>query len=122
MRTDQYIGLSEKAQEWLKKNALPCFVTVIKEFPKDPVTKTITSERSQHTELWKTEYGMIDTAYGNDFPLYQYRLKDQRKVVEVVQASPWSSGPCYFLCLVVKGTDEVIPESKWTDEEMDEYL
>lgn len=122
MRTDQYIGLSPRAQEYLEKNALSCFVTTIIEYPKDPVKKTIMSERSVETRLWQTTYDKIEGAFGNTFPLSEYRLSDGTKIREKVQAEPWSSGPCYFTCLVNKRTGEVIEETKWTEEEINEYL
>ena len=58
------------------------------------------------------EAGMFDD--GPD--LYEYELKDGRKIFEVVQAVPWSGGPCIFLCLELDSGERI---GEWSQEELD---
>ena len=122
MRTDQYMGLSPRAQEFLENNGLKCIITQIKEFPKDPIKKTVTSERKVWTELWREPYDEIEGAFGNKFSLYMYRLSDRTKIIEEIQEQPWSSGPCFFLCLKYKKTDVLIPDTRWTEQEIEDSI
>ena len=48
--------------------------------------------------------------------LDEFVLKDGRKIREVLQAAPWSSGPCIFLCLEYADTEERMFE--WTEQEI----
>ncbi|MHA2428916.1 MAG: hypothetical protein ACXADB_12910 [Candidatus Hermodarchaeia archaeon] len=101
MRTDQMIGLSPRGQKLVA----------------DP-------------NLTRVQHTLLEGAFGNTFPLYEWRLPiwqyaDTYKmtlVLEEVQASPWSSGPCFFLALKDKESREWIKESLWTNQEMEEYL
>lgn len=121
-RTDNYIGLSPRAEEFLKNNCHEIFVTTIREYPKDREKNTILSEKSVSVELWSEKYDKLEGAFYNSFPLYEYYLRNGKTVIEVLQADPWSSGPCFFLCLADKDTGNPIEETKWTEEEIEEYI
>lgn len=54
----------------------------------------------------------------NDHNLYQYQLQDGRTADEYLQATPWSSGPMFFLGLKV--SDGTI--LAWTEEEIEEFI
>jgi hypothetical protein len=94
MRCTQYFGLSASALEFLDTNA------------KKPEFKTCPTcgneqivKPSARIYASAKEQGMF-----SDGPeLYEYDLQDGRVAREVVQAVPWSSGPCIFLCLEIDG-------------------
>lgn len=124
-RQDQFIGLSPKALELVKgcgKKHLngtnekievavgnPCRYTVIQELPvlEDCVLKD--------TGIYVSR-GMFDKEY----PLKQFTLRDGKVYQECEQTAPWSSGPVIFTYL--KFQDEVVQESLWADEEINQYL
>jgi len=106
MRCTQLMGLSSKAEEFLKEH---CNIVVTQECPRchHPLSEGRECEAYESA----AHVGMFD-----DGPeLQEYQLRDGRKAREVVQAAPWSSGPCIFLCLEVDG--ERIGE--WPQEEID---
>lgn len=76
-RTTQYIGLTDRAKQWLEEiGAVPV---------KDSQNKT---------------FGMFE----EDVPLGEWtNPRDSRmSIKEVLQASPWSSGPMLFTCLEIR--------------------
>ena len=58
--------------------------------------------------------GMFDQEYA----LHKYTFPDGRVFYEAVQASPWSSGPCFFLALKDE-RGEWVGESLWSEEEIE---
>lgn len=89
MRCSQYMGLTQQAQNWLKENV---------QITPEHICPTCRHRRGG--DIVKTQWNMDD--HRDPFsapPLYEYGLKDGSKVREVIQCSPWSSGPMYFLCL-----------------------
>ena len=90
MRCTQIMGLTKRATKFLEDNA--------RQVP------LVCCPKCQHiisTKLDSVVYhdasnmGMFD-----DGPaLQEYTLQNGKKVKEVVQDAPWSSGPCIFLCL-----------------------
>jgi len=111
MRCYQEIGLTPEAHEWIDKNAnqVPC-----QQCPK--CGEVIT---------WKYDYRVYETQemFYNDGPaLKEFKLKDGRIAQEVVQCSPWSSGPMAFFCLEVENPDGTRERMfEWTDEEISHY-
>ena len=92
MRCTQTIGLTYAARTFLNKNVqkevevvCPCC---------GHKRGGCSIERVYDTKTGR-EKGMFDD--GPD--LMEYTLKDGSKVREIVQISPWSSGPMIFLCL-----------------------
>ena len=72
MRCDQYVGLTKEAKTWVKNN-----------FKKSQI---------------KT-YNMCHQAFNSE-PLKGLLIKDGDVTYkELVQCSPWSSGPMYFTCI-----------------------
>lgn len=67
--------------------------------------------------MYKTYYGMFNTEY----PLHRYTTSEGKVYEEVLQAEPWASGPMFFLALQ-DGNGDLLPNSLWTDEEIEEYL
>lgn len=109
MRTDQYVGLSSRAIEFLKENAELDHFQLLKNGVID----------QDYYEPKKEVFSTLIGAFQNEFPLFTYFLENGEKVYEYVQAEPWSSGPMYYIALSYdpEGTDPVI-ETLWTEEEM----
>lgn len=93
-RQTQIIGLSENAINFLNENAQqePCNFC-------PHCNKAIDTRIISFVYASAAEEGMFD-----DGPkLLQYPLKNGEIAKEIVQAVPWSSGPCIFLCLEIAG-------------------
>lgn len=105
MRTWQFHGLTGEAEVWLKEN---CVEVVTNCCPncKHPL--------SFGPEVLSTE--QIDSFYGDGPHLRSIRTKDGKLVKEVIQAEPWSSGPCTFLCLELEDGTRI---GEWSEEEID---
>jgi len=102
-RSDSIVGLSQGARKFLDDNQVipePC-----------PTCNRPFRPKSKICGIFR---GMFD----DEYPLYEYELKDGRTAKEVVQADPWASGPCFFLKLVVDDETEFC----WTEEEIEEKL
>ncbi len=89
MRCDQPMGMTEAAEEYLKKYRKParicpcCNQNMIRD---DVVT-----------------YDEYQVAFGDGdgYPLHKYTLANGFLAEEYLQDTVWSSGPCFFLGLVV---------------------
>lgn len=88
-RSTQYIGLTKKAEQLLKG-------------------ATILENDDNYTE------GMFDEIV----PLGTWRDENGRILYEILQASPWSSGPMLFTCLAYYQGEKLvkIKESMWKEE------
>lgn len=108
MRCTQIIGLTVQADEFLEKE--------VKRTPKIPcpTCKHVTGGdwyQVVYDETTGVQAGMFD-----DGPLlHEYTLKNGETVREVIQASPWSSGPCIFLCLEDKDGKRMF---EWSEKEI----
>lgn len=112
MRCDQFPGLSESAKKFLetygkKRNKVVTIDGIVVE------QKQILSEKIGMDKI----IGM----YEMEHKTTAYELQDGSWVHEFVQCEPWSSGPMYFLALK-RETGEPIPETYWTEEEIQEVL
>ena len=88
MRCTQLIGLTVEAEEFLRKNG-----------GEGKIYEDATNE------------GMFE-----DGPmLHEYNLVGGKVAREVIQAVPWSSGPCIFMCLEIDGKRMF----EWSQEEID---
>lgn len=52
--------------------------------------------------------------------LHRYTMPGGRVLEEYVQESPWSSGPVYHIALRDVKTGKPVPESLWTQKELEE--
>lgn len=107
-RSDQYIGLNQRAEDFLNKHAVKDVYQIVRN---GRVVET-------REEPQKEVYDHIEGAFYNTFPLYCYFLNDGSKVYEYVQADPWDSGPMYYIALR-DSENKPIKESLWTNEEME---
>lgn len=107
MRCYQHIGLKPEAEKFLKDN--------VKQIP------DITCSKCGEVLTYKLNIisEEIEDLFYSDGPiLHTYGLKDGRKIKEVVQASPLSSGPMGFLCLEIENERLFT----WSDEEINERM
>ena len=103
MRTDQFIGLPSRADNFLTEHGVrppPC-ETCCRPF-----------------DMKRTECGQFEGMFGTQYPLFEYELKDGRTAKEEVQTDPWSSGPMFFLKLVISDGTEI----KWDEAEINEMV
>ena len=120
MRCTQVRGLSDGAVKWLKEHCLMetrrYRVEVLREGVwvqegEAEILENLKSESTGHTCP-----GMFDE---DAYELTRHFTKDGRKVVEYLQACPWSSGPVLFIALRYEDTNEPIQESLWSEEDID---
>jgi glutaredoxin len=100
------MGLPEKAEKFLADN-----VRMIE--TKCPYCghAEVTDTEDKRIYASAKNEGMFD-----DGPeLYEYTLNGGEKVREVVQAAPWSSGPCIFLKLVDEAGKDLFT---WADKDI----
>lgn len=107
MRCTQIIGLTKEAEDFLEKS--------VKKIP-DPVCpecgNVLGFKYSRRPYFDARDEGM----FGDGPMLFEYDLNDGRVAKEVIQAVPWSSGPCIFMCLEVDGERMF----EWSQEEIDQ--
>ena len=115
-RSDQWIGLNERAKEMVMIDGFKMIISCKKD-------GTIIESSSFPCLIPKGKrevYSEVEGAFYTTFNLYMYTLEDGTELYEAVQAEPWSSGPCYFVALkdAAGKHGQWIKESLWTDEEM----
>ncbi len=105
MRMTQYIGLSQKAIDFLEKhNSVKlCNYHMTKGMFNEPIMGAIYECTLQRKGMYSC-------------PSNEYMENYKEVFVEVVQAEVWSSGPMIFTCLQKLNTNERIGE--WTEEEI----
>ena len=113
MRTNQIIGLSEKAIAYL-----------IEESQRDIITRTRNGEVIETKEVVSSEISERNAIEDNlgygKIQFKKYLLKDGSWVFENIQEVIWSSGPMYFLALE-NIHKEWITKTFWTEEELKLY-
>lgn len=114
MRCWQFQGLTACAEVWLENN---CVQVVTKSCP------NCNHPLRLEPEVISEEHH--DSFYGEGPTLRTMRLKDggnicppSSTVKEVIQAEPWSSGPCTFLCLELEDGTRI---GEWDQETVEEY-
>lgn len=106
-RTDQYVGLNERAKEFLDRKTKKDVFHLYK--------------NGEIADRWeepqKKAYGTIEGVFGNTFSLHYYFLHNGARVYEYIQAEPWDGGPMYYIALKDEEGNP-IKESLWSEEEM----
>lgn len=116
MRTTQFIGLNKRALAWLEENCI-----------KDSYELYCNGElERKYNKVRESEgiykyYGMYDDE-GILLKGFELNNISGDNIFEKVQCEPWSSGPVIFTYLVNMIGNEIIPESIWNDDEINEYL
>ena len=91
-RSDSYIGLPEEARLFLGAQARKLLPPI--------------------------KIGTFEGMFGCEYPLHSYNLQNGHYAAEFLQASPWASGPCFFIGLRLDTGEEYL----WTEEEINEYV
>lgn len=116
-RFDQYRGLNEWAQKTVRK----------REKVRIEGTMEFADGRRKRFVRWARVpvarirvIGKIEGAWNPQVAnLHRYTMRDGKVYEEYIQAEPWSSGPVYHIALKDARTGKPVPESLWTDEEID---
>lgn len=114
MRMDQFVGLNDRAKALIAGCGKPHFTGRYEAMP------VMVSEGGMHQEqtvqmpvlepcvrqeaTGQTFSGMFEGEPG--YPLHKYTTRDGKVYYEVLQDSPWSSGPVFFLALSVFSPEE----------------
>ncbi len=102
MRCDQFIGLSLAANEFLDSR------------------KQICGCCKQAVALTMEQIGHYEGMFMDEYPLRRYKFIGG-SADEFLQASPWSSGPMFFLGLRVYNLGrELIKVIQWAEQEIEE--
>jgi hypothetical protein len=71
--------------------------------------------------MFRKPYRQMEMCWEPPMPLLVY-YDFEHHYEEREQECPWSSGPCHFFALWDRERDEWVPESLWTEAEIEEYL
>lgn len=135
-RSTQFIGLNDRAKPMIEGRQ------VVDHYIKKRYNEETEGTKQVEFHVWETEwipvmksdvktYPSGKFAYGigaEEIGLFCYKLPIGTILEEVVQETPWSSGPVIFTCLqasnpaLVGGSPVRIEESEWTEEEIQTYL
>lgn len=120
MRCDQYMGLNGWATGYLIDHQTAAEVISIAYSPTKEWEPRVLSSELEMIPLYKVEVtGKIDGAWNDRVAdLHKYTMPDGTELQEFIQATPWSSGPCYFIALRFLPEGTVCEESLWTEEEL----
>jgi len=128
MRMDQWIGLTDAGAKYLERFELEYHVQTITFWfdPNDPQAKGEQSERhGRGIPPWQRKVILNVEGAWDDYvgSLHEYTVEDKEGNIveyakEVMQAEPWSSGPCYFIALQDRA-GQWIAETLWSQEELD---
>jgi hypothetical protein len=118
---DQFMGLNAWATKVLEGCGKPHFSgkhetrgVVLADGTEGAVEVPVLESCVRREPTGKKYLGMFD----NEYEFLRHTFRDGRMLEEHVQASPWSSGPVFFLALKdEKG--EWIKESLWSEEEIE---
>ena len=118
--TDQYIGLNERAKKLIEGEPVPVLEEIRRTYPDGRQTNETRQvfESTVKSRVYYTREGAWNPGF---LELFAYTFPDGRVLREEVQTEPWSSGPCYLLALKDEQGNWV-PESLWTEEEIERQL
>ncbi len=115
MRTDQYVGLNPWATRKVSKTmwVREVGVRILPGGRRQPFNRKLPVPVARKEVIGQIEGAFTDIVAN----LYRHTMPNGKAYDEFVQATPWSSGPCYFLAL--KDSDgNVVPESLWSEDEL----
>ena len=116
-RFDQYIGLNDWATKTVGKHE-KVRIRGTMEF-KDGRRRRFTYWTKVAAVKSTRVIGKIEGAWNPHVAdLREYTMPYGRVLQEYVQETPWSSGPCYHVALKDARTGKPVPESLWTEEEL----
>lgn len=120
MRTDQQMGLTYQARKFLQLgvSVQTCVEETTRVYPDGHREQQPNRPVFEPVTIKEPSGEVYEGMFGDKYPLFKYKLSDGRVYSEYVQASPWFSGPCFFLALK-DSKNEVVSKSLWSKEEMD---
>lgn len=139
MRCDQFMGLNPWARKLVEGESVLAYTEEIvrvypdgRREPQEPRPVYVCTVKTEESGEYFT--GMFE----EDYPLHKYTFPDGSVYYEMVQADPWSSGPCFFLALTAYPPNEreriilalhakgestkwsvCVPNSLWSQEDID---
>ena len=108
-RSTSVMGLSAEATEWLQLHAERQETKVC------PTCKHTTGG-GYLCEVYDDETGRKAGMFDDGPQLFQYKT-EFGNIKEVIQCTPWNSGPCIFLCLEDENGGRI---GEWTEEQIDD--
>jgi hypothetical protein len=126
MRSDQLIGLTPAAQALTRGRPVPAYTRHERRVYPDGSTDILPPVDITASSVVSTPYADEPGAWADVAGvLYRHTLTNSppphRVLEEYVQATPWSSGPMYFIALRDATTGQSLPETLWSADEMSEY-
>lgn len=122
-RSDQWVGLTDRAEKWLERNCTQRSGTITTEWSDgernvQQVKEFIHPRPPTPVEgAWNEVAGYLHTyLLRGDVDAVAYKIE------EFVQAEPWSSGPLYFIGLRYVDGGLEVPRVNWTKKEIQEML
>lgn len=112
MRSDQFVGLNNRAIEFLEKYAIKATHIIIVE------GEIVSTEEKVHVMEGKNYRSEM---YNDDVRLNAYKLKDGEQVEEYEQYCGYSSGEVHFIALMDSGGTP-IEETLWTEKEIENNM
>jgi len=109
MRMTQFTGLSDRAKKYIEDNCKKDSIEVFKNGVLDKSYMVPVKEPGNKI------FGMFE----EEIQLFNYVLKDGFIIKEIMQTSPWASGPVIFTCLEDRSGKQI---GKWTDKEIEGML
>ena len=126
MRCTQIFGLSQKAKNFLNKHAERIPLETCPTCRSQKISRGFLVAMKLEgvhlvgndyiQEVYDRETGVNAGMFEDGPELLRYKLKTGKWVKEIVQASPWSSGPCIFLCLEDEDGHRI---GEWSKKEID---
>lgn len=118
MRFDQYRGLNDWARKTvLKRDKVRIFGEMVFQDGKRKRFSRWARVPAARIQV----IGKINGVYKPHVAdLHRYSMPDGKVYVEYVQCTPWSGGPVYHLALKDARTGKPVPQSLWTQDEVDQ--
>lgn len=116
----QWMGLTQRAKDLIRGETVDVEITTIRRYPDGREILVLSKEKEFNILRQKSARKVQNPFSGVDYSLYDFIFPSGRVLEEHVQAQPWSSGPVVFIAL--KEKDDWIPESLWSEDEIQEYL
>jgi hypothetical protein len=126
MRSDQWIGLNPAAAELISGRPHVAYTRHERRVYPDGTATTLPPVVVSESSTRSVDYADVSGAWADVAgTLRRHTLTNttapHRVLEEYVQATPWSSGPMYFIALRDLLTGQPVPGTLWSEAEMSEY-
>lgn len=118
-RSWQYMGFNDAASEMLNET-VKAGTRQTKDFDLEGnMIGGFTTDLLENA-CTKVEYARENPWMDSVNVLYRYTFRDGRVLEGYTQAEPWSSGPCTFMALRDAETKEPVPETLWSEKDIND--